>query len=366
MAGKALLRQMQRITPLLSNMTVFTGRSVVEMSGENLNHGKGQSEMILGAFIDSEGNNSKLQIAYEIDGQQDTLDLAKLSILTDSGGCGFYHLENKKYIHFYDVSGSDLNHIMGICAFLYYREPPISQSCNDYDPCLWMGLTVNDNGGIVPELHDCSYFVQGRYILKMLFEFGYAKRYELSIKGFEEYISQECGENEKSIMADIWPEYTDRQMGTISVLCVDKAFMKDKLLVSKIESYFMALYNEYHPAEDLAEETLFFDRDCQFQNPKFYFLQDTKDHPYISATPGKYGGHYKLKIYGRLDCPSAARYIGKGQYIKHRVFFKDEETAKAAGYRPCAVCMPEAYKSWKKNSHSKPAQYEHTHDLSVP
>ncbi len=31
----------------------------------------------------------------------------------------------------------------------------------------------------------------------------------------------------------------------------------------------------------------------------------------------------------------------------YRVFFLDEETAIAAGYRPCAVCMPEAYKVWK-------------------
>ena len=329
----------------------FTGRSDVEMSGENHNQRKCQSEMIKGVFIDNGIDISMLQIAYEIDGQRSTLDLAELSTLTDSGGWGFYHIENKKHIHFYDVSGSDLNHIMGICAFLYYREPPISPSCNDYDPCLWMGLTINDNGGVVPELHDCSYFIQGRYILKMLLEYGYAKRYELSIEGFEEYISQNCGENEKNTLSEIWPEYTDRQMGTISILCVEKTFMKDKLLISKIDSYFMALYNEYHPSEELAEETLFFDKERQFKNPKFYFLQDTIDRPNISATPGKYGGHYKLKIYGRLDCPSANRYIAKGQYVKHRVFFKDEETAIAAGYRPCAVCMPEAYQTWKKNSH---------------
>ena len=28
-------------------------------------------------------------------------------------------------------------------------------------------------------------------------------------------------------------------------------------------------------------------------------------------------------------------------------FFADEETAVAAGYRPCAKCMKEEYKKWK-------------------
>ena len=30
-----------------------------------------------------------------------------------------------------------------------------------------------------------------------------------------------------------------------------------------------------------------------------------------------------------------------------RVFFADEPAAAAAGYRPCAICMPTAHKSWK-------------------
>jgi methylphosphotriester-DNA--protein-cysteine methyltransferase len=80
---------------------------------------------------------------------------------------------------------------------------------------------------------------------------------------------------------------------------------------------------------------------------KLYTLLDAGGKPYISETPGQYGGHKKLKIYGRLDCPSALRYIAKGQYVQYRVFFADEETAIAAGYRPCGVCMKEAYKKWK-------------------
>jgi methylphosphotriester-DNA--protein-cysteine methyltransferase len=41
------------------------------------------------------------------------------------------------------------------------------------------------------------------------------------------------------------------------------------------------------------------------------------------------------------------RWIAKGFYVRHRVFFADEATAIAAGYRPCARCMPEAYRRWK-------------------
>ena len=78
-----------------------------------------------------------------------------------------------------------------------------------------------------------------------------------------------------------------------------------------------------------------------------YKLIDKKGKQYESPIPGTLGGHRKLKIYGRLDCPSALRYIEKGQYVKYRVFFADEETARAAGFRPCAKCMPEEYKRWK-------------------
>lgn len=68
---------------------------------------------------------------------------------------------------------------------------------------------------------------------------------------------------------------------------------------------------------------------------------------YESSIPGTIGGNKKLKIYGRLDCPSANRWIKKGYYISNRVFFIDEETTISLGYRPCAICMPEEYKKWK-------------------
>ena len=74
---------------------------------------------------------------------------------------------------------------------------------------------------------------------------------------------------------------------------------------------------------------------------------------YQSLMPGTLGGHRRNKLYGRLDCRAALHAIACGGYIKHRVFFLDEATAIAAGYRPCAVCLPEKYAVWKA---SQPVQ----------
>ena len=81
-----------------------------------------------------------------------------------------------------------------------------------------------------------------------------------------------------------------------------------------------------------------------------YKLIDKNGCEYSSDVPGTFGGHKKLKIYGRLDCSSALRWIKKGHYTKFRVFFIDEETAISAGYRPCGVCLPEKYKKWKNEN----------------
>lgn len=82
--------------------------------------------------------------------------------------------------------------------------------------------------------------------------------------------------------------------------------------------------------------------------PKTYRLIGADGQPYESARPGALGGHRRTKGYGRLDCPAALRWIAKGHYTAHRVFFADEGAAIAAGYRPCAVCLPERYREWKE------------------
>ncbi len=69
--------------------------------------------------------------------------------------------------------------------------------------------------------------------------------------------------------------------------------------------------------------------------------------PYDSPVPGSLGGHRGSRIYGRLDCPTAQRAIAKGGYVRNRVFFADAEAAIAAGFRPCARCLPAEYQAWK-------------------
>ena len=80
-----------------------------------------------------------------------------------------------------------------------------------------------------------------------------------------------------------------------------------------------------------------------------YKLINKYGEEYLSDIPGTLGGNKRLKIYGRLDCPSANRWVEKGHYVKDRVFFLTEEDAIAAGYRPCAVCMKNKYEAWKIN-----------------
>lgn len=80
---------------------------------------------------------------------------------------------------------------------------------------------------------------------------------------------------------------------------------------------------------------------------KTYTLIGADGKSYESPTKGTLGGHCKDKIYGTLDCKGAARWIKKGFYVKQRVFFADEQTAIAAGYRPCFGCLREKYKEWK-------------------
>ncbi len=75
--------------------------------------------------------------------------------------------------------------------------------------------------------------------------------------------------------------------------------------------------------------------------------------PYPSTVPGTLGGHRGGKLYGRLGCRAALQAIARGGYVKRRIFFADEATAIAAGYRPCAVCMPQEYAAWKKSQPAK-------------
>lgn len=80
---------------------------------------------------------------------------------------------------------------------------------------------------------------------------------------------------------------------------------------------------------------------------KTYKLIGVDGLPYLSENPGTLGGNKTTKIYGTFECKHAARAIARGGYVNNRVFFADEQTAIAAGYRPCSGCLPEQYKKWK-------------------
>ena len=81
-----------------------------------------------------------------------------------------------------------------------------------------------------------------------------------------------------------------------------------------------------------------------------YTLLDREGRPYQSADKGLLGGHARTKVYGGLDCPVALSLLRRGFQPRHRVFFADEETAIAAGFRPCGACMRERYAAWRSSA----------------
>ena len=82
---------------------------------------------------------------------------------------------------------------------------------------------------------------------------------------------------------------------------------------------------------------------------KHYRLIGPDGQATLSPVPGTFGGNRRRRIYGRLDCRSAVGALATG-YAKHRVFFADEATALAAGYRPCGTCMRDEYRAWVEAS----------------
>ena len=95
---------------------------------------------------------------------------------------------------------------------------------------------------------------------------------------------------------------------------------------------------------------------------KVYKLLGADGKIYESETPGQFGGNGKMKIYGRLDCPSALSTIRRfpGAYEKHRVFFADERTALAAGYRPCGNCLRQKYREYMEDPEKYKAKFNLT------
>jgi hypothetical protein len=81
---------------------------------------------------------------------------------------------------------------------------------------------------------------------------------------------------------------------------------------------------------------------------KRYRLIGPDRRAFDSDRPGTLAGT-QGGLYGRLDCPSALQALARPgtTYARRRVFFADAAGAVAAGFRPCAVCLPEEYRAWK-------------------
>lgn len=146
---------------------------------------------------------------------------------------------------------------------------------------------------------------------EVLKSMGYAQEYEVV-----------------SNVSNLYWNYAAQSNGAIIIALLDTTFNKNMLAMDKLK----LILNS-------SEKDI---------KTKHYFLTDSDNMQYLSDEKGTLGGHWKLKIYGELNCKSANHYIDKGQYVRNRVFFKSESDAISAGYRPCAVCMREKYDLWKK------------------
>jgi hypothetical protein len=67
----------------------------------------------------------------------------------------------------------------------------------------------------------------------------------------------------------------------------------------------------------------------------------------VSTAPGTLGGRRRTKAYGRLDCAVTLRQVAQGHDMRPRGLFADGQTTIAAGYRPCAHCLPERHAAWR-------------------
>lgn len=80
---------------------------------------------------------------------------------------------------------------------------------------------------------------------------------------------------------------------------------------------------------------------------KIYKFTDSNGNTYLNNNPGLPDGNKKL------NCPSAKKWIEKSYYVNNKVFFENENIAISAGYRPCAICIPDKYKIWKEKNIKK-------------
>ncbi len=84
------------------------------------------------AKIKKSNDGCEQRLSYQLDGKPYAIDYDNLFELVSPSGSGYCYKKQNNNIHFFDLSNSDLNHIMGVCAFLYCEDDPISKECGDF------------------------------------------------------------------------------------------------------------------------------------------------------------------------------------------------------------------------------------------
>ena len=132
----------------------------------------------------------------------------------------------------------------------------------------------------------------------------------------------------------------------------------DNQLVDLTVEQFSGEIPQYENSEEITREYLLSNEDTKNRYEKLLYNLKQSTRQFQGKKFKLIDCNRKIKIYGRLDCPSAKNWIEKGYYISNRVFFENEDIAIAAGYRPCAICMPNEYKKWKNNQKTKRLRIE--------
>lgn len=205
-----------------------------------------------------------------------------------------------------------------------------------------------DNGTVSFEDKDfavfnCSYETVAEWLVEALFANGFISKENpsevdpIALKKCYKYLS-DC-KLITDFVAKLPGEAVVDDVKEVKITIVNKVFLRKQKILKVLHEHIKLVVNSSE--KELKE------------NP--YILMDENGNQYLTNTKATYGGNsrgdrFGNSIYGQLTCKSANDAIELG-YIRYRVFFKDEATAIAAGYRPCGTCCREKYVLWKeKNS----------------
>ena len=77
----------------------------------------------------------------------------------------------------------------------------------------------------------------------------------------------------------------------------------------------------------------------------------------ILDLPNVLSGNKQTKVFGKGSCSSTNGHLIVNKDDSKRILFENEKAALSSGFRPCAKCLPEVYKEWKKRKEPKNDKY---------